>query len=655
MSRSYYEGNICSFLIQSTDEIIGQMTNAHHFDLDQKQRDAWISQINILKLQLEKLDTGKIYFEFSIPRMGKRIDTIILYKNVIFAIEFKVGSDKFDNHAIEQVYDYALDLKNFHKGSHNAAIIPILIATDALSTSYAISFAEDLVAEPICIDENTVYNLITDMKAQSNQSVLDQEIWAKSGYLPTPTIIEAARSLYQNHHVTEIARTDAGAINLALTHSRVNEIIEEAKQNSHKAICFITGVPGAGKTLVGLNISTCRSMEHSEEHAVFLSGNGPLVSVLREALTRDELAQNGGKKTDASRKVNSFIQNIHHFRDEYLKIDKAPIEKVVIFDEAQRAWTKDQASKFMKRKRGFDNFNQSESEFLINVMDRHSDWCVIICLIGGGQEINTGEAGLKEWLIALKEHFPEWKIHASSLLSKSDYTTDDVTRNMIEDSKIIKYPDLHLSVSMRSFRAEKLNNFVNALIDGNSKKAQDAYKIIYERYPIYLTRDLETARNWLRNKARGSERYGIVSSSGALRLRPAGLHVKTGIKAEKWFLNNRYDIRSSFYLEEVATEFDIQGLELDWTCVAWDADLRWLNNQWNMHNFRGTSWQKVHQEDRKQYLLNAYRVLLTRARQGMVIYIPNGNQNDYTRISEFYDGTYDMLRLSGAIPLGNIK
>ena len=330
---------------------------------------------------------------------------------------------------------------------------------------------------------------------------------------------------------------------------------------------------------------------------------------------------------------------------------KAPIEKVVVFDEAQRAWTKHQTSSFMKRKKGIDDFEMSEPEFLIDVMNRHSDWCTIVCLIGGGQEINTGEAGLEEWINALKDHFTNWDIHYSNLIVENDnYIKSREIQNWINRNGQSEN-ELHLAVSVRSFRSEKLSNFVHELLDVKIQNASDLFKEINADYPIVLTRDIDKAKEWLRNKARGTERIGLISSSGARRLRPLGIDVKNEISAPNWFLNNSDDIRSSYFLEDVATEFDIQGLEIDWACVAWGANFYMNDATWKYQNFKGTKWQNINQEIDKEYLKNTYRVLLTRSRQGMVIFIPKGSEIDHTRPFEFYDKTVEYLKEIGIMEL----
>jgi len=645
---SYYQDSIKSFLVTSPANILGKLTQENKFALEGTQRDAWVSQIEILKDELTEIDRGSIFFEFSIPRMGKRADVVLLVNGIIYVVEFKVGSKSFDSASIRQVHDYALDLKNFHAGSHNLPIIPILIATNAEPIkSPELQWAPDKVAAPILCSRYGLSQILNKALSETHEGPLDASNWMTSGYLPTPTIVEAAQALYQNHSVEEIARSDAGAKNLNATTQCIQKIIETAHREKDKTICFVTGVPGSGKTLAGLNIATDESNRPEDEPAVFLSGNGPLVAVLREALARDQKRRTGCTKSDAMREVSSFVQNIHHFRDEALKSPKAPAEHIVVFDEAQRAWNKHQASKFMQSKRGQTNFNQSEPEFLIEIMNRHKDWCVIICLVGGGQEINTGEAGLSEWMLALKDKFPEWNIYLSDRLTDPHYGLEETSFELSQDNRMQWEQDLHLGVSMRSFRAETLSGFIAAILDNDAKKATSLYTKIQYRYPIAMTRDLETARKWLRSKARGNERFGFMASSGAHRLRPEGLNVRAGIDAVHWFLNGPDDVRSAYYLEEVATEFDVQGLEVDWAGICWDADLRYNAGKWNKLAFRGTKWQNVNQEDRKTYLINAYRVILTRSRQGQVIYVPRGDANDLTRLPSFYDQTAKFLEQCG--------
>lgn len=655
MNRSFYSNSIEDFINENSDAVYGKISSKYDLNkLTIQQANAWKSQITILKNKIS-LFQGKIYFEFTIPRMGKRVDNILIIDNCIFVLEFKIGSDVYDKNAINQTFDYALDLNNFHEGSHNKIIVPILIAERANDFPNNLLVSHDNLLEPLLANSKNIDELILKVLLKyKSESKIDSQFWEESIYKPTPTIIEAATALYKKHSVLEISRSDSGAENLSVTSNCISEIIEFSKKNNKKSICFITGVPGAGKTLAGLNIANLRSNYEDEEHAVFLSGNGPLVDVLREALARDKVktAKENNEvltKSLATSHVKSFIQNIHHFRDASLNDVKAPIEKVTIFDEAQRAWTKEQASSFMKRNKGNSDFNKSEPEFLIEVMDRHKDWCTIVCLIGGGQEINTGEAGLEEWIRPFSENFSDWNIYYSSkIVEDRNYIKDMFALSILQDRKAVKKDELHLSVSLRSFRSAQLSNFIQEIINNDLEKAKFIYnEFIKKDYPIKITRDLDKARKWLNTKAKGSERTGIVASSGGIRLRPFGLNVKAKIDAPIWFLNDRNDIRSSYFLEEVATEFDIQGLELDWTCVAWDGDLYHHNNKWNFRKFKGTKWQNINSVEITSYLINSYRVLLTRARQGMIIYIPNGNDEDFTRPEFLYDGTFNFFKSIG--------
>jgi len=653
MSRAYYSASLEEFLNDSSDSILGELTRQHQFSLEDLQRNAWISQIEILKKELTNLPATHLAFEYAIPRMAKRVDVVILYSGVVFVLEFKVGERSYPNSALEQGLDYSVDLKNFHEQSHNRAIVPIIIATEAPSYDAVISKYPDCVYLPIKSNKNNFVAHIKEVANEINEhNALDPHEWLASIYKPTPTIIEAAQALYKGHSVKEISRSDSGAMNLGATSDTISEIIDLSKQNYKKSICFITGVPGAGKTLAGLNIANERHNVDEGEHAVFLSGNGPLVEVLQEALARNEVIEKKGAeqkvtKIKALRKTKAFIQNIHHFRDAALQNDKPPIEHVVVFDEAQRAWTLEQTRSFMARKKGISGFDMSESEFLVSVLDRHEDWATIICLIGGGQEINTGEAGLPEWFSAIQKDYPHWDVYVSNKLTDQEYTNGENIYSSLIDKQLTVKNELHLSVSVRSYRSEKLASFVKAFLDIKPDDASSIYQQLKDDYPIVVTRNIDTAKQWLRSKARGGEGLGLTASSGAYRLKPYGIHVKSAIEPKTWFLNSKNDVRSAAFLEDVATEFDIQGLELDWTCIAWDANLRKIENGWEFKNFRGTEWQNINDSIRRRYLLNAYRVLLTRARQGMIIFIPNGDELDRTRSPEFYDPVYEYFLQCG--------
>jgi hypothetical protein len=653
MSRAYYSDSITIFRNKSSDEILGQLARVSEFSVLQTQQQAWLYQINLLKTVLKSYD-GAIYFEFDIPRMGRRIDVVLLLGPAIFVLEFKVGEQNFTTYGADQVWDYALDLKNFHDTSHERYIVPILIATEA--DSFAISATltpqNDLLFNPVKTNAKQLGGAIESALALIDGETVNQLEWENGRYCPTPTIIEAAMALYNDHTVEDISRKDASAINLQQTTDAISEVIRSSRINSCKSICFITGVPGAGKTLVGLNIATKHIDKEDDLFSVFLSGNGPLVAILREALARDKVRRekekgNRFKKTFALSEVKLFIQNVHHFRDDCLSDAQPPKEHVALFDEAQRAWNVEQTSSFMRRKKNTPGFNQSEPEFLISCLDRHADWAVIVCLVGGGQEINTGEAGISEWIESLNRHFPEWHIHISSHLHDSEYGAGNVLQQISTRSYVTYNDYLHLSVSMRSFRAENVSLLVKQLLDHDLDAACKTLHTVRDKYPIVITRDLHRAKRWLKEKARGSERYGIVVSSQAERLKPHAIDVKTPMDPIHWFLDDKDDVRSSYYLEDVATEFHVQGLELDWACVTWDADFRYSEKGWEYKSFCGNRWNNINKEERKIYLKNAYRVLLTRARQGMIIVVPHGDSEDQTRNPVFYDPTFNYLRNIG--------
>lgn len=668
--RHYYHNTITEFITHSFDAIWTQLTAVGHGDLLHTQKQAWAEQIKILKTHLNGF-MGDIFFEYSIPRMGKRIDAVLLIDGIVFVMEFKVGAKEFTGADVNQAWDYALDLKYFHEESHHLPIIPILVVTNAKESDILLFQYDDQIVRPILSNGDNIADIVRQSQLIFPSTQIDNYLWSISRYAPTPTIIEAAQALYKNHSVKDISRSDAD--NLTDTSDYIFRVIEQAKAKQNKVICFVTGVPGAGKTLVGLNISI-QNADKEGVNAVYLSGNGPLVKILVEALTRDKVRQlkdQGEKctKKEVAQEVKSFIQNVHHFRDaclegtiiedgeivadlEYFRSEKnrdksyAPIDHIAIFDEAQRAWTKDMTADFMHRKKNRPGFPYSEPEFLISCMDRHKDWAMVVCLVGGGQEINTGEAGISEWIASLNSHFKDWHVHISSRLTDKEYAAGEALSLLADHPNVYTTDELHLAMSLRSFRAEKLSLFVHQLLDMNKSAASETLKEL-TKYPIVLTRDMEKAKRWLKERARGNERYGIIVSSQAYRLRPLAIDVRVKPDPVHWFLSDREDVRSSYYMEDVVTEFDIQGLELDYACVVWDGDFRYKPSEWGTYSFVGSKWQNIKKEERKMYLKNAYRVLLTRARQGMVIVVPQGNPEDPTRKPEFYDSTYKYLKSLG--------
>ncbi len=705
MARCLYNSDFATLLYTDTDSIYRILDDNYHGEALTTTRDAWKAEIEIMKNVVSSLHdaNGQVIFEYDIPRLGKRIDVVLLYRGIVFCLEFKVGESKILETNIDQVLDYALDLKNFHKFSEDKVIAPILIATNysSRSTSVQMSVYDDRVINPLVTGEAEISALIeTVLNNFPNEPPVHRD-WIISPYAPTPTIVDAAKTLYESHSVENITRHEADKVSTDKTIKYILDVIQKSKTNEEKSICFVTGVPGAGKTLVGLDVAVKQTYQGNDapvedEGAVYLSGNGPLVAVLTEALAKDNYQKckdRNEKKnlSDSRREVGKFIQIIHRYRDNMLAKIKNPVENgvleidpekavkmaesgygevehVAIFDEAQRSWTHKRLADYLKRggtygnKLKVPNFPLSEAAFLIWSLDQREDWATIICLVGGGQEINTGEAGISEWINALNDIFPHWKVYISPKLTEQEYAEGKVNE-LLSKNKNVTYSDrLHLGVSLRSFRAEKLSAFVHSMLTFNPNAAE-LYNEIKNRYPIVITRDMETAKRWLHDKVRGTERTGVLVTKEAARFKPLGIHILPSgdENAVHWFLEDKIDTRASNYLEDAATEIQVQGLELDYTCVLWDADMRCDNGKWRYYTFNGkTAWnEKIPDTENKQeqikYMLNAYRVLLTRARAGMVICIPSGNSNknpsgfweDSTRLPKFYDGTYEYLKQIG--------
>ena len=705
MPRCLYNSDFATFLYTDSASIYRILDDNYHGEALTTTRDAWKAEIDIMKNVVSSLNNvdGQIIFEYDIPRLGKRIDVVLLYRGVVFCLEFKVGESKILETNIDQVLDYALDLKNFHKFSEDKVIAPILVATNYSnrSTSIQMSVYDDRVINPLVTGKAGISALIDNVLEKFPSEAPVHNDWVISPYAPTPTIVEAAKTLYESHSVENITRHEADKVSTDATIKYILDVIQKSKVSGEKSICFVTGVPGAGKTLVGLDVAVKQTYQGNDapvedEGAVYLSGNGPLVAVLTEALAKDnhqKCRDRNEKKnlSDSRREVGKFIQIIHRYRDNMLAKIKNPVENgvleidpekavklaesgygevehVAIFDEAQRSWTHKRLADYLKRggtygnKLKVPNFPLSEAAFLIWSLDQREDWATIVCLVGGGQEINTGEAGISEWINALNDKFPHWKVYISPKLIEPEYAEGKVNELLAKNNNVEYSESLHLGVSLRSYRAEKLSAFVHSLLTFNPDAAK-LYNEIKDRYPIVLTRDMETAKRWLHSKVRGTERTGVLVTKEAARFKPLGIHILPSgdENAVHWFLEDKVDTRASNYLEDAATEIQVQGLELDYTCVLWDADMRCDNGKWRYYTFNGkTAWnEKIPDTENKQeqikYMLNAYRVLLTRARAGMVICVPTGNPNknpsgfweDGTRLPKFYDGTYQYLKSLG--------
>lgn len=618
-------------------------------ELTAEQLQAWRQQIAILKSALQEHAFGNwhVLFEYPIPRRGKRIDAVLLADDLILVLEVKCGARKYDREARVQVEDYCLDLRDFHGGSRRRILVPILLATHAEPRSATWGEVSDAVAPVWFANEDSLARVFEEAVTRyhcSDSDPIDPHRWDLAEYAPTPTIVEAARVLYEGQNVREITRCHAGAENLTKTSAAVMAAIERARREGRKLICFVTGVPGSGKTLAGLNIVHNREL-HRGSLGVFLSGNGPLVKVLSEALARDHAVRTGYSKAESRRQVSTFIQNVHRFIDAHFGTPSPPPDRVIVFDEAQRAWDREQSLRKFKRDR-------SEPEIILDIMDRHPGWAVIVALVGNGQEINTGEAGLGEWGRSLEQRFRHWNVlvsprGASDPLSHADPLFGVQPQGML----VLEDGALHLDVSLRSYKAQALSDFVAYLLTQNAKQARSVQATCTD-FPIVMTRDFQAARQWLRSRQRGSRRIGLIASSGGRRLRAYGLDVRAELDVEHWFLNASSDVRSSYYLETPATEFGIQGLELDWTTVCWDIDLVPGEGDWHVRAFKGTNWQIVADVMRRTYVLNKYRVLLTRAREGMMIWVPRGDPSDRTRPEHLYDAIAAYLKSCGIPELG---
>lgn len=707
MEAFQYASTISDFFNKSEEEIVYILTDNDNFSSTRRTTmDSWHEEIRSIRIALDSYrnDPGFIAFEYTIPRVEGRIDCIIGLKGVLFVLEFKTGEGKGENPDAykEQLEQYVTDLKNFHFESYDIPIAPIWVVPNALLEPCHVSKpkTKKKIFSTYTVCNNTISDCIHKILSEDLGLLepIDMNNWLYSPYCPTTNIVDAAKKLYAKHSVEDINRSDAKGKDLKRTTNTLLQLIEQARKNNERYLCLVTGVPGAGKTLIGLSVATSYKPEDKKDNetdnrSVYLSGNRPLVMVLQEALALDayerevsELAKTYGRepkrseliekritKTEFRSRIKQFIQLVPSWRKEYLKgilVDESgiettliknkdykytgkgdfyvPYDHVSIYDEAQRAWDdRENASYIRKKEQKLKNFPQwSEPRFLISCMDRHPDWAVYICLIGNGQDINHGEAGTVEWIRSI-EHFPNWKTYAPN-----DIANDPEVAELLPKINIEYLDGLHLSTDLRSMRAENLANFVDDLLNFRKEHAAELLKEL-KRYPIRLTRDINKAKAWVKEHAQEDERYGALASSKGQRLKPDALTLlppnSSRTEVTHWFLGNNKDVKSSFYLEEVATEFQVQGLELDWAIVAWDADMRAdiATLSWKQHSFSGSKWKNINDKKTRNYQINAYRVILTRARRGMVIYVPQGSTDDHTRSPKFYDGTYEYLKQLG--------
>jgi Uncharacterized conserved protein (DUF2075) len=646
------------------DAVIGKLTTAAAMAGFNSQRAdqtvAWREQLQVIQQtareltkRIAKSAAWTVLLEYPIPRRAKRIDAVLIAEHFVIVVEFKIGKSAFDRADLWQTEDYVLDLRDFHEASRGLRIDGVLVATAAKSpmsdggidaSSGIYKAASDSLAQ-------TLYSIAVRHAGLSGRLV-DVDVWAASSYRPTPTIVEAARRVFAGHNIRDLSH--AYADNLTITTEAIAVAIRQAKAESRRTICFVTGVPGAGKTLAGLTaMQDPRALALGEGAASFMSGNVPLVRVLREALARDRMT-NGGSRAAADREVELLVQNVHHFLEEYgvTRPSAVPPDHVISFDEAQRAW---HAGKLAKR---HESLTLSEPELVLEIMSRPANWAVVVALVGGGQEIHDGEAGLEEWGRALETCAKPWTVVVSPEVvfgGESVAGHQLFPRVIPPNVRLLEDCSMHLAVSVRAPRAQRLAEWVNSVLRIDGSAARRAMGEI-QGFRVVFTRDLSQARAWLREMSTGEARAGLLASSSAHRLRAYGLELAPdflrGYPIERWFLDGRDDFRSSYSLEVAMSEFECQGLELDYMGLCWGDDftIRGRPRCWHAARLNGKGWRAV-RDDRLRYMINKYRVLLTRAREGLVIWVPRGDITDATRAPEPLDATADFLLEAGAVSL----
>jgi len=621
-----------------------------HATIELAQRHAWEGAAAILQAALREADPAwRLLLECDLLRLEKRADAVLLTDRAILVLEFKHGARRYEAADLRQAEDYALDLHDFHAGSRNHPVVPVLVATEAPPARHDPPLIWHGVAPVLRCNGADLGALIAAVQAGIGPPVapLDAAAWEASPYRPVPTVLEAATLLYRRNSVAEIAAARADAPNLTRTAEAIARVIAHARGRGEHRIVFVTGIPGAGKTLCGLNVVFGALRAHG---AAFLSGNVPLVSVLREALARDAAPDGGRARQAARRQAQTALQNVHRFLEHHvIHADHVPEARVIVFDEAQRAWDAAQATRDTQRRAS--RLSTSEPAHALDIMGRHPGWSVIVALIGGGQEINTGEAGLAEWGRVIAAD-PRWRATAAPRVIASA----DPAQRLADGMRgwLDLDPDLDLAVPMRSVRNAAGSPWVDAVLRG---AVTEAAAIAREAggVPFLVTRDLDALRAGLRGLGRGLRRAGLVASAGARRLRAEGLGVQVPEVAD-WFLNRWPDIRSSEALETFATEYDCQGLELDLAGLAWGGDLMRAGESWLPRRFAGDRWFTVRSAEEQRFILNTYRVLLTRARYETIIWVPRGSPrtepfHDATRDAAAMDAIADCLLACGARPL----
>tara|TARA_R110002049_G_scaffold137350_2_gene297353 strand:+ start:34176 stop:36176 length:2001 start_codon:yes stop_codon:yes gene_type:complete len=648
-TKSYYASSVATFLHEPTEAIVGKLAirvGSEHSGNEAAQIGAWRTQVDLLKSSLSEFDLNEwgILLEMPLLRLGRRIDAIILIGDYVACIEFKVGAARFGNSDANQAVDYALCLRDFHGGSRGHRIIPILCADQAPAERQVAEISIlDGVAK--CLHVNGS-GLAPALRSIAQLSDAGQIAWADydaSSYNPTPDIVTAAKGLYAGHSVREIGRADAPAEALERTANRLRHIIEQARKRGDKVVCFVTGEPGSGKTLLGLDLVLSGSAGRvAGEPSALLSGNRPLVYVLQAAMAEDARARLGVKASEAKRQAQQALQTLLGYLRDHLEPDSNPPEHVIVFDEAQRAWNAETGMKLLGRA-------SSEPELFLEIMGR-LPWAALVCLVGPGQEINRGEGGLALWGEALASNL-QWKTYVSSEAMKGHSGMSGLTDSLLGHAIQVEIePELHLTTNLRAYRNSLHGNWVSALLTSDIEAAA-AIASDMEHPPALLTRDLNVMKNWLAARRRGEQRVGLLASSGAVRLIADGIPSSPRSneldQVVHWFLRPADDFRSSSVLEVPLSEFVCQGLEIDYAGLCWGNDLIWSDGVWTPQKMRAPKWQKLNKTETRQYRINSYRVLLTRARAGTIIFVPRGNENDPTRRPADFDDVFDVLQKSG--------
>jgi hypothetical protein len=636
-SRAWWSGDVSAFLNQSTSSIVERLAfralETHPTNHEAQLR-AWHWEIEILRRAVGTMpENWRVLLEYPLIRLGRRMDAVLVTDRAILVIEFKALNSHFTADARVQAEDYAFDLRDFHAGSRDHVIVPILVAGTGTPARTQWQFPWPGVSGVYDALPDTLPDMLNEILSRIPNRDVDIANWERAAYRPVPTIIEAARALYAKHGVADIRTARADTDNLSTTTSAIVAAIRHAKERQQHIILFVTGIPGAGKTLCGLNAIFTADMD-----GTFLTGTLPMVYVLKAALAEDT-ARKGKKSVRAAKhETKSKIESITGFLRYYIAEPAHLPEHVIVFDEAQRAWDAEYGATKFKH-------TDSEAAIVLDIMQRHSDYAVIVALVGNGQEINSGEAGLAEWGRALSQR-PKWHVRAAP-----GVLTAPQARQRLFASKpdgMVTDPALHLSVPIRNVRSNSAAPWVDAVLRGEIAEARS---IANEKLPFFITRSLEEMRAGLRTLARGERRAGLVCSSGAKRLVADGIwpkfeHMNEDLVAN-WFLKRWPDVRASDALEIPATEFACQGLELDYVGLCWGGDLTWASN-WLIRHFSGSKWHHTRKLDAQDFQINTYRVLLTRARSETIIWIPQGDARDKTRMPEEFDRTAAYLLECGA-------